>query len=64
MDGVIKLNVKFQKDSSVCIKYICCDNSAENRDMQQTIIDIPKIKIKFEDTDPEIGKTELNFTTL
>jgi hypothetical protein len=65
---VINLILDLQKDKNIKVKFICYDNSGENRDIQQEIIQIPKIRVQFEFTAPETplknGKIEPNFATL
>jgi hypothetical protein len=57
-----------QKDKNITVNFIRCDNSEENKDIQQAIILIPKIKVKFEFTAPDTpqqnGKIERKFATL
>jgi hypothetical protein len=65
---VITLILDLQKDKNIKVKFICCDNSGENRDIQQEIIQIPKIRVQFEFTAPDTpqqhGKIERKFATL
>jgi hypothetical protein len=65
---VINLILDLQKNKSITIKSICCDNSEENRDIQQEIIQIERIRVQFEGTAPDTphqnGKIERKFATL
>jgi transposase InsO family protein len=65
---VINLILDLPKDKNIKIKFICCDNSREYEDIQQEIIQIPKIKIQFvftaPDTPQQNGNIECNFRTL
>jgi hypothetical protein len=65
---VISLILDLQKDKNIKLQFICCDNSGENKDIQQDIIQIPKIKIQFEfkvsDTTQQNGRIEHKFATL
>jgi hypothetical protein len=62
------LILDLQKDKNITVNFIRCDNSGENKDIQQEIIPIPKIKVKFEFTAPDLpqknGKIERKFATL
>jgi hypothetical protein len=65
---VINLILDLQKDKNITVNFIRCDNSGENKDIQQAMIPIPKIKVKFEFTAPDTpkqnGKIERKFATL
>jgi hypothetical protein len=65
---VINLILDLQKDKNIKVQFIRCDNSGENKDIQQDIIQIPKIEVKFEFTAPDTpqqnGKIEHKFVTL
>jgi hypothetical protein len=50
---VINLILDLQKDKNIKAKFICCDNSGENKDIQQEIIQISSINVKFEFTATE-----------
>jgi hypothetical protein len=50
---VINLILDLQKDRNIKVKFIRCNNSGENRDIQQEIIQIPKIREQFEFTAPD-----------
>jgi hypothetical protein len=51
--SVINLILDLQKEKNITGKLIQCDNSRANKDIQQAIIEIPKIKVKFEFTAPD-----------
>jgi hypothetical protein len=65
---VISLVLDLQKDKNSTVKVIRCDNSGENKNIQQAIIQVPKIKVKFDFTAPDTpqqnGKVECKFATL
>jgi hypothetical protein len=65
---VINLILDLQKDKNITVQFIRCENSGENKDIQQAIIPISKIKVKFEVTAPDTpqknGKIERKFATL
>jgi cytochrome oxidase Cu insertion factor (SCO1/SenC/PrrC family) len=65
---VINLILDLQKDKKIKVKFICCDNSRENKDIQQEIIQTPKNGAQFEftapDTPQQSGKIVRKFATL
>jgi hypothetical protein len=65
---VINLILDLQKDKNIKVKFICCDNSGANKDIQQEIIQIPKTRVQLEftapDTPPQSGKIERKSATL
>jgi hypothetical protein len=65
---VIYLFLDLQRYKNIKIKFIRCDNSGENKDIHQEIIQIPKIIVQFEFTAPDPpqqnGKFERKFETL
>jgi hypothetical protein len=50
---VINLILDLQKVKNIAVKFICCAISGENKDIQQAIIQVPKIKVNFEFTAPD-----------
>jgi hypothetical protein len=42
---VVNLILDLQKDENTKVNFICCDNVIENKDIQQAIVQIPKIKV-------------------
>jgi hypothetical protein len=50
---VINLILDLHQDKNITVNFIRCDNSRENKDIQQAITPIPKIKMKFEFTAPD-----------
>jgi hypothetical protein len=65
---VITLILDLQKDKNITVNFIRCDHSGETKYIQQAIIPIPKIKVKFEFTAPDTpqqnGKIERKFATM
>jgi hypothetical protein len=44
---VINLILDLQKDKTITVNFIRCDNSGENKDIQQAIIPIPRLKFSL-----------------
>jgi hypothetical protein len=65
---VINLILYLQKYKDIKVRFIRCDNSGENKDIQQEIIQIPKIKVQFKfkapDTPQQNGKIDRKLATL
>jgi hypothetical protein len=65
---LLSLILDLQKDKDIKFQCIPCGSSGENRDIQQAIIEIPKIKANIEYTAPDTpqqnGKIEHKFATI
>jgi hypothetical protein len=66
---IIKHIRMLQNEPKIKVKYICCDNSGENHDIQNYLREkSPNMKCKFEFTAPDSpqqnGKIERKFATL
>jgi hypothetical protein len=48
--NVINLILDLHKDVNINVKFISCDNSGEDKAIQQAIIQVPKIKVQLEFT--------------
>jgi hypothetical protein len=59
---VINLFLDLQKDKNIKVKFIRCDNSGENKDIQQGIIQIPNIRVELEFTAPDTPQQNGKFS--
>jgi hypothetical protein len=61
----VSLILDSQKHKNIKVKFIFCNNSGEIREIQQEIIQIPKIRVQFEFTAPKkMVKLSASFATL